>query len=255
MIMRRDNFLIIQLQTIETILYLARRKHKQPERQIDCLTRQVYSYSSPFVHVNLLFPKDDTSDLSERSSWARMIIAHTDTPGIRCRELDEALEGEVNIGIRCSLEATRTVRVYLTEIMKHPTYCSITIASALAKYLKYTLTPACIRPVTMPYPTIHQKGWHCSELTLFLLQRAGLVSHKIYPGFMTPSELFLLAYHHPCRIPILPPAFNCPDPDEIWREARGCPPGELNWRNCLAIDYYREHHDNNQKSNPDEYQV
>lgn len=241
-------FVIIQFNTLEVVREYAKIKNETVT--ISYLTQKLYDYSPPFTHVNFLIPVErSTCDPNKKEAWLRVIITHSPIhKGVRLEPVSTPVNGQYHVFIECTQAEIETMRMVIAGILDHQadTYCSITMPNVILSYTLFRIIPKCLRPSILPLPHFKQKGWHCSELSTFLLQAGGVISRHIYPFFITPTDLFLLCYHSPRRLkhvdfktvfqPTGLDGWHTHYPTTIL-------PYEITPDTCLGVEYFRSYHE------------
>lgn len=215
------------------------------DTETDLLSQMILRFSPPFTHIDIVLPaveKGRLLPLDKENSWRRIMVSHGNMGdhGIHVADLDESplKVGQGYLLLHCTDHEVREMWRYLDHIRNHETYCSLTTLQMLSMWLRYKTTPSCLLECVLQPPHHLRKGWHCSELALYLMQKAGIFTEYINGSLLPPSELFLLMFHSGRKTLRPPYKFFSSDAADLWNNNMQIPPPLLNEENSLAVAYF-----------------
>jgi hypothetical protein len=250
-----EAFIVVRFTTLEYYKTVTRNTENGMPRRRNWAMDLLNKSRPPFIHADLIIPAPNPTaphlllPLARPDSWRRILVAEPrrNEPGgvgVLTFTPPPTLDDRCYLLLPCTRLQVACMWGFLEKIRSSPTTCSSTGYFLVSTYLKTTLLPAsCLTCCCLKLPNNQKRNWHCSELVVYLLQKAGMLDEHIHPTLLVPSELFLLLYHNPARILQSPvPFFNRPA-ELIWEKYMQTPPPEITKENCTAIAVFSSYHD------------
>lgn len=250
-----EAFIVVRFTTIEHYNTITQTTENGVPRRRNWAMDLLNRSSPPFIHADLIIPAPNPISpqlllpLGKPDSWRRVMVADARRGqpggvGVNIFTPPPVLDDRCYILLPCTRLQIACIWGFLEKIQSSPTSCSSTGYFLISTYLKTTFLPSsCLTSCCLKLPNNRKRSWHCSELVVYLLQKANMLDEHIHPTLIVPSELFLLLYHNPARIKQSPvPFFNRPA-ELIWEKYMKTPPPEITKENCTAIAVFGAYHD------------